>query len=92
MVEVYKALNNTNPPFMQEYFIRKDLKCYLRTRDLLQIPAAKSIKFGIDSIKFRGSPLWKSTPDLIKRASSAAIFKKNMGNWNVEECNSKICR
>ena len=23
MIVIYKALNNTNPPFMQEYFIRK---------------------------------------------------------------------
>ena len=57
MIEIYKTLNNTNPPFMQEYFIRKDVKYDLRTRDLLQILAAKSITFGIDSITFRGSLL-----------------------------------
>ena len=61
---------------MQEYFIREDVKYDPRTRDLLQISAAKSTTFGIDSIKFRGSLLWNSIPDLIKRASSAAIFKK----------------
>ena len=77
---------------MQEYFIRKDVKYDLWTRDLLQIPAAKSFTFGIDSIKFRDSLLWNSIPDLIKRASSAVTFRKNMGNWNGEECNCKICR
>ena len=92
MIEIYKTLNNTNPPFMQEYFIRKDVKYDLRTRDLLQIPAAKSVTFGIDSIKFRGSLLWNSIPDLIKRASSAAIFKRNIKNWSGEECHCKICR
>ena len=75
MIEIYKALNNINPLFMQEYFMMKDVKYDLRTRDLLQIPAAKSITFGIDSIKSRGSLLWNSIPDLLKRASSAAIFK-----------------
>ena len=92
MIKIYKTLNNTDPPFMQEYFIRKDVKYDFRTRDLKQIPAAKSITFGIDSIKLRGSLLWNSIPDLIKKASSAVIFKKNMGNWNGEECNCKICR
>ena len=57
MIEIYKTLKNTNPSFMQECFIRKDVKYDLRTIDLLQIPAAKSITFGIDSIKFRGSLL-----------------------------------
>ena len=87
-----KTFNNTNPPFMQEYFIRKDDKYDLRIRDLLQSPAANSITFGIDSVKFQGSLLWNSTPDLIKGASSAAIFKNNIRNWNGEECNCKICR
>ena len=31
MIEMYKTLNNTNPPFMQEYLIRKDVKYDLRT-------------------------------------------------------------
>ena len=52
MIEIYKTINNTNPPFMHEYFVRKDVKYDLRTRDLLQILAAKSITFGIDSINF----------------------------------------
>ena len=81
MTEMYKTLNDTNPPFMQEYFMRKDVKYDLRTRDLLPIFAAKSITLGIDSIKFRGSLLWGSIPELIKRASSAAIFKRSIRNY-----------
>ena len=81
MSEIYKTLKNTNQPFLQEYFIRKDVKYDLRTRDLLKSPAAKSIKFGIDSIKFRGS-----------LCATAAIFKRNIKNWSGEECHCKICR
>ena len=64
---------------MQEYFIRKDVKYDLRTRDLLQIPAAKSITFGIDSIKFRGSLLWSSIPGLIK-----LVYLKRASKIGVE--------
>ena len=92
MIEIYKTLNCTNPSFMQECFVRKDTQYDLRTKDLLQIPAAKSIMFGIDSITFRGSLLWNSMPDLIKRASSAAIFKRNIKNWSGDKCKCKICR
>ena len=77
---------------MQENFIRKDVKYDLRTRDLLQVPSVKSITFGIDSIKFRSSLMWNSIPDIMKRTSSAAIFKRNMGNLSREKCNCKICR
>ena len=34
--------------------------------------------FGIDSIKFRCTLMRNSIPDLIKRVSSAAIFKKTL--------------
>ena len=92
MIEIYKTLNCNNPSFIQECFVRKDTKYDLRTKDLLQTPPAKSIRFGIDSIKFRGSLLWNSMPDLIKSASSAAIFKRNMKNWSGDKCQCKICR
>ena len=92
VIEIYKTLNCTNPSFVQEYFVRKDTKYDLRTKDLLQIPAAKSIIFGIDSITFQGSLLWNSMPDLIKSASSAAIFKRNITNWSGDKCKCKICR
>ena len=65
---------------MQEYFIRNDVKYDFRTRALPRILAAKSITFGIDSTKFRGSLLWNSIPDLMKRASSAAIVKRS---WEI---------
>ena len=43
MIEIYKTLNCNNSSFMQECFVRKDTKHDLKTKDLLQIPAAKSI-------------------------------------------------
>ena len=89
MIEIYKTLNCTNPSFRQDCFVRKDTKYDLRTKDLLQIPPAKSIRFGIDSIKFRGSLLWSSKPDLIKSTSSADIFKRNINNWSGDKYQCK---
>ena len=92
MIEMYKTLNITNPPFMQTYFIRIDVKYNLRSRDLLETPAEKSIMFGIDAIKCWGSLLWNSIRDLLKRASLAAIFEWKVGSWNGVECKYKICK
>ena len=92
MIEIYKALNYTNPSFMQEYFIRKGTKNGLKKKDSLQILAAKSMVFGIDSIKFRGSVLRNSTRDLIKSSSSVDIVKTNIKNWSGDKCKCKICR
>ena len=50
------------------------------------------ITFGIESIKYQGILLWNRIPDLIKRTSSASIFRRNMEHLNGEEGNCKICR
>ena len=55
-------------------------------------PSAQIGREIISSIKFRGTLLWNSIPDLMKRASSAALFKRNIKNWSGEEYHCKICK
>ena len=52
MTEIYKTLNNLNPAYMAEFFIKKDLPYNLRKKDLCKLPAAKSLMFGTSSLSF----------------------------------------
>ena len=72
MIEVYRTLNHQNPSFLWELFARKESNYNLRIKDILALPKALTTSFGINSISFRGSILWNSTPDVIK--SSNAVF------------------
>ena len=61
---INRTLTTTNPPFVKEHFIANDVKYDLRTRDLPQIPASKTMMFGINSsIKFLCGLLWNSILD-----------------------------
>ena len=55
MIEVYKSLNHLNPEYMWEFFVKKDVQYYLRTKELCKLPSVSSQRYGLNSISFRGS-------------------------------------
>ena len=56
-IEVYKSLAKLNFGFMQNFFEGKHTPYNLRRGDLLLLPPAKSIRYGVNSLAFRGSLL-----------------------------------
>ena len=48
MTEIYKTKSNITPSFMTEIFIEKNPPYHLRNRSLLQMPKARTVRFGID--------------------------------------------
>ena len=65
IIKVYKSLNHQNLSFLWELFARKEINYNLRIKDNLALPKALTTSFGTNSILFRGSILWNSTPDVI---------------------------
>eukprot|EP00112_Aurelia_sp_Birch-Aquarium-sp1_P009288 Seg205.19 transcript_id=Seg205.19/GoldUCD/mRNA.D3Y31 product="hypothetical protein" protein_id=Seg205.19/GoldUCD/D3Y31 len=92
MTEVYKSLNCQNPTFMWDLFIRKEVTYDLRAKDLLQLPKARTVLNGLNSIAFRDSILWNALPDEIKSSQSIALFKIHVKQWNGDSCNCNICK
>ena len=66
IIEVYKSLNHQNPSFLWGLLTRKEINYNLRIRDILTLPKALTASFSTNSISFRRSMLWNSTPDVIK--------------------------
>ena len=91
MTEVYKSLNLQNPAFMLDLFIRKEVTYNLRVKDLLQLPTARTVLNGLNSIFFRGSILWNAISDEIKSSQSIASFKRKIKSSNGDDCNCNIC-
>ena len=49
------------------------------------------MNFGPDSISFRGSFLWNTLDDDIKREKTLACFQKRIGKRSGARCTCKIC-
>ena len=78
MIEVYRSLNHLNPSSLYELFARKEIKYNLRIKDILSSPKPLTTSFDINSISFKGSILWNSTPNAIKSSNTVFAFIKNI--------------
>ena len=92
LLEVYKCLKNENPSFIRNMLHEKSLQYNLRLKNLLMLPQTNTIKYGDDTIVFRGTILWNYLPNEIKSQNSVCSFKECIKNWSGECCNCKICK
>ena len=91
LTEIYKALNGLNPKFIAEIFTTKDLSYSLRNPKLLRLPPARTMRYGVNSVHFRGCISWNSLPDVVKSAKSLKSFKTKIKSTKIS-CSCTICR
>ena len=91
MIEIFKPINNENPPFMKKIFVREDSVYNLRCMFRLKVPSVLTKKNGLETLSFRGSQLWNSLPNNLKELNSVTTFKCAIKGINSENCNCRIC-
>ena len=55
---------------MWNLFERNHIPYNLRRGDLLLLPPAKSTRYGVNSLAFRGSLLWNNRPPQVKKSQT----------------------
>ena len=91
-IEVYKSLPKLKPGFMWSFFERNHTPNYLRRGDLLLLPPAKSIRYGVNSLAFRGSLLWNNLPPQVKESQTLEESKNRIKNLRSIRCTCTVCR
>ena len=61
---------------MTEIFIGKNHAHLLRNKSLLQMPKARTVQFGAESIAFLRCKLWHGLSNDIKQSPNVSVFKK----------------
>ena len=89
---VYKFLNGLSPPIMNEVFQTNDNPYDLRNPRILASKHKSTIKYGINTIAFRGSQIWQNIPSEIRNSESLSLFKSNIKQIQSSPCHCKICR
>ena len=54
MIEIFKSMDGLNPPIPWEFHV-KHVTCNLGIQTYASFPPIKTMKFGVDSIPYRGS-------------------------------------
>ena len=55
MVEIYKTISHSNLPYLWDLFTKKVVEYDFRIKMLCELPPARSLRFGTNSLKFKGS-------------------------------------
>ena len=65
MIEVYKYLNSLSPDIMSDIFKLRENTYNLINFHIFESQNSRTKKFGLDSIAYRASQLWKIVPEEI---------------------------
>ena len=92
MIEVYKYLNGLSPDIMSDIFKLRENTYNLRTFHIFESQNPKTKKFGLDSIAYRASQLWKNVPEEIRNSTSLPVVKEKIKKVLLISCSCNCCR
>ena len=85
MIEVYKYLNSLSPDIMSGIFKLRENAYNLRNFHIFESQNLR-ITFGLDSIAYRASQLWKNVPEEIRNSTLLPMFKKKIKKVPLISC------
>ena len=89
--EVFKSVNDLNPSFMKDMFIKKEISYNFRDKDKLILPSFKKIRYGKATFSYYGAHLWNLMPVDIKQSMSLNKFKEMLKSWEGPKCKCSMC-
>ena len=92
MTEMFKTINNLNPSFMDEIFLKRSVRYNLRNTNTFLLPMVHTVNCGTETIRYRGQRIWHYLPQEIKDSNSVQQFKNKIKYWTNEDCDCRLCR
>ena len=89
--EFYKCMNQINPLYLQEFSNPIHTEYSLRNQRPVYQPKCRTIRYGINSFRYKGSKIWNSLPANIQRCVSLNEFKILIKTWNGPFCKCLMC-
>ncbi len=89
--EVFKSLNNENPPFMKEMFSQNETMYNLRDGTILIQPKFNTITYGRSTFSYYGSHIWNLLPNDLKSNVNYVTFKRLLKDWEGPRCCCSLC-
>ena len=76
---------------IQELF-KDQINSYdLRSKRTWQVPDAKSVGYGTETIRYRGPKTWELLPSEIKYCKTLVEFKSKVKSWEPQGCTCRLC-
>ena len=90
-IEIFKTINNMNPTYMKNIFIRKNYRENSRYPENLSVQKINAFTYGENSLKSLGPKIWNSLPSSFKEKRSLFSFKNLINTWDGLTCKCIMC-
>ena len=84
MVEVFKIINGFAPPVMEDFFLFCENAHNIRNFQIISNESKKSVRCGLETVKYRTPLLWANLSEKYKTATSLNSFKTKIKAWKYE--------
>ena len=91
-IEIFKTMNNLNPIYMKDIFIKNNRRENSRHQNNIITNMENAYTYGHNSIKSLGPKIWNSLPEYYKKKRSFESFKLLINTWDGVKCKCKMCR
>ena len=92
MAEVFKIINGFAPPIMEDFFLLCENSDNIRNFQIISNESKKSIRYGLEMVKYRTPLLCANLPEKYKTATSLNSFKTKIKTWKCETCVYRLCQ
>ena len=92
MAEIYKVKNNLNPPVMDFIFERRNNTYNLRNFQEFAMKRKRTVKMGLETLKYRSPQLWSILPENLKQINSPVQLKESIRKWDCIDCPCRLCK
>ena len=92
MAEIYKIKNNLNPPVMDFIFERRNNTYNLRNFQEFAMKRKRTVKMGLETLKYRSLQLWSILPENLKQINSPVQLKESIRKWDCIDCPCRLCK
>ena len=89
-LEIFKNLNNLNPSYMKDIFVKNKRDCSRSPNNLMRF-SYKGITYGKNSLRNMGPDVWNNLPEHFKECNVLSVFKRLIRTWDQFICNCKSC-
>ena len=91
-IEIYKFQAGLAPPIMSDLFVTRENNYNLRNFQELESSLRRTVKFGTETISYRGPRIWNLIPERIRSLETLNNFKKEIKSWRCDACPCRMCK
>ena len=92
MIEFFKILNDMSTPILKDFFELRENSHNVRNFQVIKNDLIKTVRYGQETISYRGPQLWSLVPTTIKSAETLISFKSKIKSWIALNCPCKLCK